>query len=320
VFSISKAVQLCAIPLAGIFAHTIGPHQWLGVEGWRWMAFSPAAGAFIVMLIRRNIPESPRWLAAKGKTDDANDIVSSLENYAVAQGFTLAQPQPTKVVFVQSARYRDLFKPPHVRRVLMLLIATPASSIAFYGFAHWVPTLLEHQGVTVTKSLLYSAMIGIAYPLSPLLASLFSDRIERKWQIAVTGLLVAVLGLLFARQSTPIMWVAIGVLLTICSEMNSTANHTYRTELFPTQIRAKAVGFVYSFDRLATAVSSYLIGFVLLTAGVNGVFWMLAGAMVLCTVVTLLLGPRTLGRAYEEIEDPGRPRAASERAHLVRRQ
>jgi putative MFS transporter len=106
------------------------------------------------------------------------------------------------------------------------------------------------------------------------------------------------------------MWITIGVLLTICSEMNSTANHTYRTELFPTQIRAKAVGFVYSFNRLATALSNYLIGFVLLTAGVPGVFWMLAAAMALGTAVTLLLGPRTLGRAYEEIEDTGRPRPA----------
>jgi putative MFS transporter len=153
-------------------------------------------------------------------------------------------------------------------------------------------------------------MIGVAYPLSPLLASLFSDRMERKWQIAITGSLVAMLGILFAQQSTPFMWVTIGILLTICSEMSSTANHTYRTELFPTHVRAKAVGFVYSFDRLATALSSYLIGFILLTAGVPGVFWMLAAAMALCTVVTLLLGPRTLGRAYEEIVDPGRPTSA----------
>jgi putative MFS transporter len=310
VFSISKAVQLCAVPVAGIFAHTIGRREWLGVAGWRWMAFLPAVGAVIVMLIRRNIPESPRWLASNGKIDDANAIVSSLENDAVGQGLTLAEPQRMKPVPVQGARYRDLFKPPHFRRVVMLLIAAPASSIAFYGFAHWVPTLLEHQGVTLRKSLLYSAMIGVAYPLSPLLASLFSDRIERKWQIGIAGPLVAVLGILFAQQSRPFMWIAIGILLTICSEISSTATHTYRTELFPTQVRAKAVGLIYSFDRLATAFSSYLIGFILLTAGVPGVFWMLAAAMGLCTMVTLLLGPRTLGRAYEEIEDPGRPSPA----------
>jgi len=310
VFSISKAVQLCAVPVAGIFAHTIGPHEWLGVTGWRWMAFTPALGALVVMLIRRSIPESPRWLASNGKIDDANAIVSSMENDAVSHGLTLAEPQRLKPVPVQGSSYRDLFKPPHLRRVLMCMIAAPASSIAFYGFAHWVPTLLEHQGVTVTKSLLYSAMIGVAYPLSPLLASLFSDRIERKWQIVITGVLVAVLGILFGQQSTPFMWVAIGILLTVCSEMNSTATHTYRTELFPTQVRAKAVGFIYSFDRLATALSSYLIGFILLTAGVPGVFWMLATAMGLCIAVTVLLGPRTLGRSYEEIEDPGRPRPA----------
>jgi putative MFS transporter len=310
VFSISKAVQLCAVPLAGLFAHTMGPHEWLGIAGWRWMAFTPAVGAFIVMLIRRSIPESPRWLALHGRIDAANVIVSSLENDAMARGLALAEPRSTQPVPVQGAGYRDLFKPPHVRRVLMLMIAAPASSIAFYGFAHWVPTLLEHQGVTLTKSLLYSAMIGVAYPLSPLLASLFSDRLERKWQIAIMGTLVAVLGVLFGQQSTPVMWVTIGILLTICSEMSSTATHTYRAELFPTEVRAKAVGFIYSFDRLATALSSYLIGFILLTAGVPGVFWMLAAAMGLCIVVTLLFGPRTLGRAYEEIEDPGRPRSA----------
>jgi putative MFS transporter len=186
----------------------------------------------------------------------------------------------------------------------MLIVATSASSIVFYGFAHWVPTLLEAQGVKVTKSLLYSALIGFSYPLSPLIASLFSDRLERKWQIATTGLLVVLFGQLFAHQKSPPMWILLGVLLTFASEMNSTAVHTYRAELFPTHIRAKAIGFIYSFSRLSSALSNFVIGFMLLHTGVPGVFVFLALVMAVSISVISIFGPRTLGRSLDEIAMP----------------
>jgi putative MFS transporter len=186
----------------------------------------------------------------------------------------------------------------------MLIVGTSASSIVFYGFAHWVPTLLEAQGVTVTKSLLYAALIGVAYPLSPLIASLFSDRLERKWQIAITGLLVVLFGQLFARQQSPRIWILLGVLLTLASEMNSTAVHTYRAELFPTRIRAKAIGFIYSFSRLSSALSNFVIGFMLLKTGVQGVFVFLALVMAVSLSVIIVWGPRTLGQSLDEIDMP----------------
>src|ERR1700716_2576925 len=131
----------------------------------------------------------------------------------------------------------------------MLIVGTSASSIVFYGFAHWVPTLLEAQGVTVTKSLLYSS---------------------------------------------PPIWILLGVLLTLASEMNSTAVHTYRAELFPTHIRAKAIGFIYSFSRLSSALSNFIIGFMLLKTGVQGVFVFLALVMAVSIIVITVWGPRPL--------------------------
>jgi putative MFS transporter len=204
----------------------------------------------------------------------------------------------------KKTQYRELFRFPLRRRALMLIVGTSASSIVFYGFAHWVPTLLEAQGVTVTKSLLYSAMIGFSYPLSPLIASLFSDRLERKWQIALTGLLVVLFGQLFARQQSPPIWILLGVLLTLASEMNSTAVHTYRAELFPTHIRAKAIGFIYSFSRLSSALSNFIIGFMLLKTGVQGVFVFLALVMAVSIIVITVWGPRTLGQSLDEIGMP----------------
>ncbi len=307
VFSLSKFVQMCAIPACGVFAFVAAPHNWLGVDGWRWMAYTPALGALLVLLIRQGLPESPRWLVANGQADKADHIVSALETY-VTQRVGIALPLPTPTQENKQAsngtRFRDLFQPPHRQRVLMLIASGSASAIAFYGFAHWVPTMLEQQGVSVTKSMLYTGLIGVAYPLSPLLSTLFADKLERKWQIALSGVLMAVLGLVFAAQTTPAMWIVTGVLLTFCSEMQGTANHTYRSELFPTHMRAKAVGFIYSFSRMSSALSSYLIAIVLMGAGVTGVFIFMAAVMGFSVIVTLCFGPRTRGRAYEELEDP----------------
>ncbi len=311
VFSMSKFVQMCAVPAAGLSATLAGKYSFPGLAGWRLMAFTPAAGALLVLLLRRGIPESPRWLAVRGKGEQADRIVRDMEEDAErSQGIPLPEPQPIPEPPGRGTRYRDLFRPPHRTNVLMLIVTASASAIAFYGFGHWVPTLLEEQGVTVTKSLLYTGLISLAYPISQLIGASFADRIERKWQIVITSCLVALFGLLFARQTSPAMWILLGVLLTLSNEMKSTAIHTYRSELFPTAMRAKAIGFVYSFSRLAGATSSYLIAFVLVRAGVQGVFTFLAGVMGVSVVVTLLYGPRTLGRAYEEIESGGEPGAA----------
>lgn len=203
---------------------------------------------------------------------------------------------------VSSGRFRDLLRVPHRSRVLMLVISTSASSIAYYGFAHWAPSLLEDQGVSVTKSLLYTAMIGMAYPVSPLIGSLFADRLERKWQIALGGTITGIAGLLFAEQSSPVMWILLGVLMTFSIEITGTATHAYRAELFPTEIRGAAVGFVYSFSRLASALSSYLIAYLLLNFGAGGVFLSLAVILAISVSVTLIFGPKTSGLAYNEFK------------------
>lgn len=307
VFSISKFVQMCAIPVAGLIAHFVAPHNFFGIVGWRWMAFFPVLGALIVLVVRRNIVESPRWLASKGYVEQADDIVRRMEDY-VTQQTKRVLATPTYVPAVSQARgaFRDLLRPPHRGRVAMLIISTSASSIAYYGFANWAPTLLESQGVSVTKSLLYTALIGFAYPISPLIAALFADRVERKWQIAIGGVITAVAGLLFIQQTTAVMWITLGVLMTFGNEIKGTATHVYRAELFPTQIRGTAVGFVYSFSRLASAVSSYFIAYILLHFGAAGVFVSLAVIVGVSIFVALAYGPRTLGLAYHEFEDkPG---------------
>ena len=136
-------------------------------------------------------------------------------------------------------------------------------------------------------------MVGLTYPVAPALSIFFADRIERKWLIAGTAVLSAALGLLLAQQNVGVSWVIFAVLLATSNQTRATAEHAYRSELFPTALRARAVGLVYSFTRIAAACSSYLVGFCLARGGVMAVFTLLAGMLALSAVVIGVFGPRT---------------------------
>ena len=176
-----------------------------------------------------------------------------------------------------------------------------AQTIGFYGFGNWAPSLIAAQGQGITKSLEYSFIIAFAYPAGPLLCSLFADRFERKHQIAAAAIGTATFGLLFARQSAPAALIALGVAITLSNNLLSFAYHAYQAELFPTRIRARAVGFVYSWSRLSTVFSSLIIAALLGAFGSAGVFAFIAGAMGVVVIAIGVFGPRTAGRSLEAV-------------------
>ncbi len=77
--------------------------------------------------------------------------------------------------------------------------------------------------------------------------------------------------------------------------------HGYQTELFPTRVRARAVGFTYSFSRISTVFASFIIGFFLQTAGTKGVFGLIAFATLMVILAIGIFGPRTNHRELEQI-------------------
>ena len=111
----------------------------------------------------------------------------------------------------------------------------------------------------------------------------------------------ATFGLLFARQSAPAALIALGVAITLSNNLLSFAYHAYQAELFPTRIRARAVGFVYSWSRLSTVFSSLIIAALLGAFGSAGVFAFIAGAMGVVVVAIGVFGPRTAGRSLEAV-------------------
>ena len=303
-FTASQVVQFTAIPLVALTSWLLATRNPLGLAGWRWVVLLGSISAIFVWFIRRSVPESPRWLVARGHVSEAEHIVAKMEE-RVARELGAALPPvllaPAETLSNAPVSFLEIFRPPYLGRTIMLMVFHFAQTIGYYGFASWVPTLLIAAGIHTTASLQYSFIIAIFAPVGPLLVYGIADKFERKWQIVWSAVCIGGFGLLFAFQSQPGWLILLGVLLTCSNNWMSVAFHTYQAELFPTPVRAQAVGFVYSWSRFSAIFTSLIIGFFLQYFGVSGVFTFIAASMVVIVLVIGSFGPRTRGLALEAI-------------------
>jgi putative MFS transporter len=300
-FAISQTVGFCAVPVVAFLSYLLVPIAPLGASGWRWVVLAGGSGALLIWWFQRNLIESPRWLASKGRFREADAVLGALESrIEVEYGRALPRLGPSEPV-VRKGTFRDMWQPPYRGRTIMLIVFHIFQTVGFYGFANWVPTLLVSQGITVTSSLLYTSIIGVAAPVGPLLGYWFADRIERKHVIVVMAGVNVICGLVFSHLSRPAMIVAIGVCLTLAGNIISFSYHAYQQELYPTAIRARAVGFVYSWSRMSAVFSSFIIALMLKDFGVIGAFSFIAGAMIVVMGTIGIFGPRTKGGWVESI-------------------
>jgi putative MFS transporter len=259
----------------------------------------------LVWFIRRGIPESPRWLINQGRLAEAESVTAQIEAQVSADlgGAALPAPAPHAVERREPlGSFAEVWQPPYRRRTIMLMVFQFFQTFGFYGFAAWVPTLIARQvGINLGSSLLYAFIIAVANPFGPLLAMSFADRWERKWQLVWAACGVGIFGVLFSFQASLALLSLFGVLITLSNNVLSCTFHSYQSELFPTRIRARAVGFTYSFSRISTVFASFIIGFFLQRAGTKGVFGMIAFAMLMVVLSIGIFGPATRGLELEEI-------------------
>jgi len=260
--ALSQALTFTAVPVVAYLSTKLVPLQFDGFAGWRVVAAIGALGALLAWTLQRGLPESQRWEAGR---HEAGKVLALVE----------------------------LFGPDYRARTIMLVAFNVLQTFGYYGFTSWVTTLLYQEHIEFVHSLEYTAIIAIAFPFGPLIAMYFADRVERKWQIAALALSIAGLGLAFAaaREAAPI--IAWGILLSLALNWFSSAFHAYQAELYPTRVRARAVGFVYSWSRLGSIGVSFAVAAVLARFGPSGVFAMIAAAMATVALLTTLFGPRT---------------------------
>jgi putative MFS transporter len=297
-FAVNQAVMFTAVPVVAALSWWLVPLSPYGIDGWRWVVLIGAAGSMAIWILRLFVPESPLWLARNGRMQEADRILGVLEasaGSAPAGPATRAAVAPARTV----AGYAELFRPPYLSLVALFMIFNLCQAFGVYGFANWVPALLVEKGITVTKSLQYSFIIAFAYPIAPLLAASFADTFERKWIICGAAVAIGAFGMAFSQFTEPALLIACGVLITASNMTMSYAYHAYQTEVFPTAVRARAAGLVYSMSRVSATFSGFIVAWMLREAGVVGVFGLITTAMVIVIIPIAAWGPNVRGKPLD---------------------
>jgi putative MFS transporter len=295
---------LSAIPVAAFLASWLVPHDPLGLAGWRWVVVIGALSGIAVFFIQRGLPESPRWLETHGRTAEADAVVARIERGVIAErgGTPLPAPDPNVVDLPpQQGRWSEMFSPFYLPRTLMISVFQFSQTIAVFGFTSFVPILLVKQGFPFVHSLTFTAIIVVCAPLGALVGSYFSERVERKWQLVFTALLIGVAGSLFATARYLPLIVVCGALVALGNNWLISVFHPYAAELFPTRIRGQAIGFTFSWSRVSSIFVGYWVGNLLAAYGTAGVFTMIDAAMLAIVIGIGVFGPATNGRSLEEL-------------------
>ncbi len=293
-FGFLQAMSAIAFLVSYFLSWQLIPTNIWGYDGWRWVVFIGSIGAVVIWWIRLGLPESPRWLAQQGRIEEAEKVMAHIEARVTADyGKPLPQPESPHYQDPRKGSLWEIFSPRYLKRTIMLMLFNFFQTVGFYGFVAWTPTLLIAKGIHVTQSLEYSTIINVAAVIFPLLIMSFADKIERKWHSCLACLAIALFGIWFANVDTSWALIALGACLAMSAQWLSFGLHNYQAELYPTRIRARGVGFVYSWSRLSGILTPFFIAFFLRDFGPTGVFAFVAVCMAIVIVSVATLGPRT---------------------------
>jgi len=293
-----------AVPFIGFLSLGLNGHSVFGIPGWRILLLIGAMGAAFVAVLRRGLPESPRWLAGVGRADEAHAALRTFEagsENRPADADTVAPPQVPGHGDVATSPWMRLSVSPYRERMAMLSVFHLFQSFGYYGFGTLAALVLLSRGYDVTSSLLFTALSFIGYPVGSALAIPLLKRVERKFLLIGTTGTLAVFGLLFATMGNTALIVVFGFMTTLTSNVFSNVYHVYQAEIFPTDVRATAVGWTYSLSRLSSGALPFILIPVLDTYGAAAMFTVVLLALAITVAAIALVGPRTTGRSLEDI-------------------
>ncbi|HUN94869.1 MAG TPA: MFS transporter [Bradyrhizobium sp.] len=284
------------LPVALLVASIIIPSF-----GWRAMFVLGGIGALIVWYLRKSLPESPRWLEAVGRTEEAEALMQSIEREA-AQGQPLPAPAavPTSAV---SADLATLFAPPLLSRMIVGSICLITINTLLYGFVTWLPVFFIKQGLSIATSFGYSLLMALGAPIGSAIGALTADHWGRKPTIIGASLIAVVLGVIYPMISDPVLLPAVGFALTVpIYVLVALLFGVYIPELFPTEVRLRASGIVNTLGRGATIVTPFMVVALFETHGVAGVMALMIGLLVVQIVAVWAFGIEPRHRSLEELK------------------
>jgi putative MFS transporter len=277
--------------------------------GWQWMFVIGALPALLVLPMRRVLPESPRWLASVGRSDEAGRVLDRLEAIATDNGQRPLPPLDATIKPVEQAvtRVSDLFRGIYLKRTLSLWVLWFCTYLVTYGLLLWVPSLYRTVfKVSVQEALNYGFVTAFAGLVGVSLCALLADHTGRK-PLFAGALLIA---------SLPLFWLAVGPAPTVlgfivfvsisicCNSITAIGLGTYTTENYPTHLRALGTGAAGGWIRLASMLGPLLVGAIMPVGGLSAVFAVFGVVGLVGVVVCVAFSIETRGKPLEELSPP----------------
>jgi putative MFS transporter len=290
-----------------VLAALIG-YLFIPAFGWQAAFLVGAIPALYVFVLRRAIPESPRYLLSRGQTAEADAVLRQVE---AAAGSTAAAARPEATAgraLAGRARVADLFAPGLARRTVMLWILWFAMVFSYYGIFTWLPGLLRGKGFTLQQAFLLNLIISVFQIPGYFTAAYLVERWGRKSTLVTFLLLNAVAAFFFAEQSLgagadvaqTLLW---GGLMAFFNLGAWGIVYTYTPELYPTRVRGTGTGLAAAIGRLSGVAGPYAVG-AMLTAFAGSQFAVFITFTVILLIGgldVLILGEETKGRTLEQI-------------------
>jgi putative MFS transporter len=298
----SYTLGFLGVPVVGLLGRFLVPTNFLWA-GWRWLLIAGALGALIVWFVRRGLPESPRWYEIRQRQDEAERILTNIEQEAMRETNVSELPPPKEVDVepLRKAALAEIFSRQYAKRSIMLWIFQILQTVGYYGFGSLAPIVLTAKGFNIFQTLGYTGLIYLGYPVGSLISIPLVERFERKWLIVGSAAVMAILGLIFGFATSVPLIIVSGFLLTVVSNFFSNSFHIYQAEIFPTRMRGTAVGTAYSLSRLTSAIIPFGAVALLKASGPVAVFTASAILLIILCLDVGILGPRSTGRTLEEI-------------------
>ena len=296
-------LTVCGFPVTAILSYLIIP-TW----GWRPMFVIAGIGSLIVLYLRKNLPESPRWLEAQGRTAEAEALMQAIEKDVSATAGAL--PPPAVAAPVPQLSAAAMFKPPILQRLLVGSWVLITINTLIFGFVIFLPQFFLRQGLTITNSLGYTVVLAGASLVGCACGAVLSDTVGRRWSIIGASLLTIVAGWFYARfnaASDPALVLSVGAILIIAIYIQTALLFgVYTPELFPTEIRLRANGICNTLGRAATVVSPFVVGYLMVNSGLPGVIGLMIALLVVQIIAVYFWGVEPARRSLEGLD----PKAA----------
>jgi MFS transporter, putative metabolite:H+ symporter len=289
------------ISSSGVFAVSMTGLIVIPAFGWRAMFIIGGLGALWVWWLRRSLPESPRWLESVGRTEEAEQVLRRIEQEAVPSGalppILAASTPPSRRVPISV-----LFTRPVIRRTLLAIAVNVTCLVGAYSFTAWIPSFFVRQGLSVTRSLGFTAAMTAGTIAGPLLGVFIADRIGRRRGIMAAGVGCAAIGAVYPFLTAPVPIMLCGFLLvSSMSLFLALGLGGYTPELFPTEYRFRGSGVAQMAGRAGLIMTPYAVVALFGAYGIGGVIGAIAVLYLTLVVLIALFGIETNQKSLEAL-------------------